>query len=229
MCPIRSRWSRTWSSNSTRAKTWRISNRSEKAALRSGLFLCPACGLQSCECILGMTMKRVGLVAVLSLFWASAAFADTLAEIRSGAALDEPRGYCVDMVGSQARASIDRPLQAHTCYAYQGRIAVDQGVSREGAGRGLLRFTQFGVCLAGPSARAGGPVTLTPCSAASAAMVAFDGPRITPAGQSGLCLTIAGGASRSGNGGIPTHLIRGLTWETCGDDVAERQSWALRP
>ena len=174
-------------------------------------------------------MKRVGLVAALSFSWASAAFADSLAEIRSGAVLDEPRGYCVDMIGSQARASADRPLQAHTCYAYQGRIAVDQGVSLEDAARAVLRFPHFGVCLDGASARAGGPATLTACSAESAAVVAFDGPRITPAGQSGLCLTIAGGAARSGNGGMPTHLIRALTWETCGDEFAERQSWALRP
>lgn len=169
------------------------------------------------------------VLAALLICRASAAFAEDLAEIRLGAALDEPRGYCVDMVGSQARAVANRPLQAHSCYAYQGGIAVDQGVSVAVAARGALRFPHFGVCLLGAGAQAGGPVTLAPCDGDAAAMVAFDGPRITPAGQSGLCLTIAGGASRPGNGGTPIHLIRAVTWETCGDDFAERQSWALRP
>ena len=174
-------------------------------------------------------MKRVGLVAALSFSWASVALADSLAEIRSGAALDEPRGYCVDMVGSQARAVTNRPLQAHSCYAYQGGIAVDQGVSVAAAARGALRFPHFGVCLLGAGAQAGGQVALAPCDADAAAMIVFDGPRITPAGNAGLCLTVAGGASRPGNGGSPPHLIRGLSWEICGEAAAPRQDWALRP
>ena len=174
-------------------------------------------------------MKRVGLVAALSFSWASAASADTLAEIRSAALLDEPRGYCVDMIGSQARASADRPLQAHTCYAYQGRIAVDQGVSVEDAMRGVLRFPHFGVCLDGTSVRPGGSVTLRPCGRDAAAMLAFDGSRILPADSPDMCLTIAGGASRPGNGGTPPHLIRRLSWEACGDGASDRQSWTVRP
>jgi hypothetical protein len=102
-------------------------------------------------------------------------------------------------------------------------------VSRAAAARGALSFPHFGVCLLGAAARAGGPVTLAPCDAEAAAMVVFDGTRITPAENAGLCLTIAGGASRPGNGGMPPHLIRGLTWETCGEAAAPRQDWALKP
>lgn len=176
-------------------------------------------------------IARASLYAVLALVTTSVApaFADGLAEIRSQASLDEARGYCVDMIGSQARASADRPLQAHTCYAYQGRIAVDQGVSVEDAGRAVLRFPHFGVCLDGASARPGGSVTLQPCGRDAGAMVALDGSRILPADKSDLCLTIAGGASRPGNGGTPPHLIRGLSWEACGGSAAPRQEWALRP
>jgi hypothetical protein len=174
-------------------------------------------------------LGRCVLAALLLVCSLSAAYAEDLAEIRAAAALDEPRGYCVDMLGSQARASADRPLQAHTCYAYQGRIAVDQGVSVAAAARGALRFPHFGVCLLGAGARPGGPVMLAPCAADAAAMIAFDGTRITPAENAGLCLTIAGGASRAGNGGTPPHLIRALTWEICGDAATPRQAWALQP
>ena len=169
------------------------------------------------------------VLAALLICRASAAFAEDLAEIRSAAVLDEPRGFCVDMVGSQARASVGRPLQAHTCYAYQGRIAVDQGVSRDAALRGVLRFPHFGVCLVGDSSRAGGAIMLTSCAADVAATIVLDGPRIKPLDDSGLCLTIAGGRSRTGNGGTPPHLIRALTWEVCGDAATPRQDWILRP
>ena len=167
--------------------------------------------------------------AFLILVWLSAARADSLVEIRSIATFDEPRGYCVDMVGSQGRATPDRPLQAHTCYAYQGQIAVDQGVSSEGVGRGQLRFPRFGVCLVGASARAGGAVMLMPCATDASGDVLFDDARIKPLGDEALCLTIASGRSRAGNGATPTHLIRGLSWEICGGGAAEWQAWMLRP
>ena len=36
--------------------------------------------------------------------------------------LDDERGFCVDIKGHKTRAKIDRGLQAHTCYSYQGSI-----------------------------------------------------------------------------------------------------------
>ena len=42
--------------------------------------------------------------------------------------LDEPRGFCLDIKGYKSNANIDNGLQAHTCYSYQGEIAVDQGL-----------------------------------------------------------------------------------------------------
>ncbi|MFN4281143.1 MAG: hypothetical protein ACK4NA_00745 [Alphaproteobacteria bacterium] len=179
-------------------------------------------------------MRRTSLAAICACLglWAiaSPARADGLAEIRSLAPLDEPRGYCVDMIGSQARASADRPLQAHTCYAYQGRVAVDQGVSTDGAARGLLRFPHFGVCLDGDAARAGSPVALKPCDGEAPAQTARDDAgRIMPRGDAALCLTIAGGASRAGGGGSPPHLIRGLTWERCEAQAGARQFWRVAP
>ena len=45
--------------------------------------------------------------------------------------LDEPRGFCLDIKGYKESADIKKGLQAHTCYSYQGSIAVDQGFSVE--------------------------------------------------------------------------------------------------
>jgi hypothetical protein len=41
--------------------------------------------------------------------------------------LDDYRGYCIDIKGYKSKARENKGLQAHTCYSYQGKIAVDQG------------------------------------------------------------------------------------------------------
>ena len=41
--------------------------------------------------------------------------------------LDDPRGFCIDIRGHKLKAKIDKGLQAHTCYSYQGKISPDQG------------------------------------------------------------------------------------------------------
>ena len=34
--------------------------------------------------------------------------------------LNEKRGYCLDMMGYKLNADINKSLQAHSCYSYQG-------------------------------------------------------------------------------------------------------------
>ena len=41
--------------------------------------------------------------------------------------LDDSRGFCIDIRGHKLKAKIDKGLQAHTCYSYQGKISPDQG------------------------------------------------------------------------------------------------------
>ena len=50
-----------------------------------------------------------------------------LVEIYSINQIDDHRGYFFDIKGHKSNAKIDKGLQAHTCYSYQGEIAVDQG------------------------------------------------------------------------------------------------------
>ena len=50
-------------------------------------------------------------------------------EIHSLNRMDDPRGYCIDIRGHKSKAKINNGLQAHTCYSYQGEIAVDQGLA----------------------------------------------------------------------------------------------------
>ena len=43
-----------------------------------------------------------------------------------------------------------------------------------------------------------------------------------------LCLTVAQGKSRKGGGGSPTHLLRNLSLELCGDSLQAFQMWGAR-
>ena len=54
-----------------------------------------------------------------------------LIEIKLIDNLDDKRGFCIDIKGYKSRAKIERGLQAHTCYSYQGEIAIDQGLDAD--------------------------------------------------------------------------------------------------
>ena len=48
-------------------------------------------------------------------------------EIYSLNQMDDDRGFSADIKGHKSKAKVNRGLQAHTCYSYQGEVAVDQG------------------------------------------------------------------------------------------------------
>ena len=149
------------------------------------------------------------------------------AELKLAAVFDEPRGWCVDMSGSKTSASTTSPLQGHTCYDYEGAIAVDQGVAMSEVASGVLRFPYFGVCVVGTGVAAGSPVTLARCSSGSTPAIQMSSAGLVrPIGSSELCLTI-GTSSTPGGGGNPVHVKRGLTWAICSAADATRQTWSL--
>ncbi|MDB9998779.1 hypothetical protein OAE14_02600, partial [Alphaproteobacteria bacterium] len=64
-----------------------------------------------------------------SVVWSKSEF--DLVEIKLINNLDDKRGFCIDIKGHKSRAKIERGLQAHTCYSYQGKIAIDQGLDAD--------------------------------------------------------------------------------------------------
>ena len=70
--------------------------------------------------------KLLGLV-VLGFLLTTSSQANDNVEIYLLNQLDDPRGFCIDIRGHKLKAKIDRGLQAHTCYSYQGKISPDQG------------------------------------------------------------------------------------------------------
>jgi hypothetical protein len=143
--------------------------------------------------------------------------------------LDEPRGFCIDMPGFQARARPDRPLHTHSCYSYQGQLAVDQAFDGGLIAKGVFRILAFDRCMTAPVQAAGGRLALEACDGSPAQQF-----RHQPAGQITVlaapeyCVTAGEGPSRAGGGGQPVHLIRDLTLEPCDRSRDERQRWRLR-
>ena len=66
------------------------------------------------------------ITALFLTLFGQTAWGDNLAEVQLVSKLDDLRGYCIDIRGHKERAKVQRGLQAHTCYSYQGQIGVDQ-------------------------------------------------------------------------------------------------------
>jgi hypothetical protein len=61
--------------------------------------------------------------------------------------LNDSRGYCIDMMGYKNNAYINKSLQAHSCYSYQGEISVDQGFDKDKIVNEEFYVSHFKVCM----------------------------------------------------------------------------------
>ena len=76
-------------------------------------------------------MKILILVSFLFILSKNISNSSELVEIHLLDNLDDERGFCIDIKGHKSRASIEKGLQAHTCYSYQGHISIDQGLKNK--------------------------------------------------------------------------------------------------
>ena len=107
-------------------------------------------------------MKYLGLMMLAVLIGAPLAApvqAGETVEVLLVDRLDEPRGFCLDIRGHKQRARVDRGLQAHSCYSYQGQIGVDQGFDSDAIKAGRFHMPGFDVCMTA-AARDGRPAGL---------------------------------------------------------------------
>ena len=143
--------------------------------------------------------------------------------------LDEDRGYCLDIKGFKSRAKIERGLQAHTCYSYQGNIAIDQAFDSFEFGKNRLYLPPFDVCVRAESMRLAGSLKLQECKEGKLQKFGWDKKgRIYLIENPGLCITAAPGEARKGGGGSPRHLIRNISIEQCSELLKPFQQWGFR-
>ena len=150
-------------------------------------------------------------------------------EIHSLYQMDEPRDYCIDIKGHKFKAKVNRGLQEHTCYSYQGDIAVDQGFDHFKLMRNEFFLPAFNVCMEAASFTASSEIGLRDCKNKNLQKFEWDKKyRIRLISSTDLCLTIARGQSRNGGGGSPVHKIKNLSLEICSDDLEPYQIWGFR-
>ena len=177
-------------------------------------------------------MKFLGYILLAVL--AGAPFADSaqageVVEVVLVDRLDESRGYCLDILGFKQRAKLDKGLQGHSCYSYQGEIGVDQGFDSDAIKAGRFHMPGFDVCMTARAAQAGARLGLAKCDGTpqQGFSMTANG-EIVSKSAAKLCVTVAGGEGSPGGGGRPVHLKRRLTLEACDEGRATYQRWRVR-
>jgi hypothetical protein len=77
--------------------------------------------------------------------------------------LDDPRGFYIDKRGHKLKAKIDKGLQAHTCYSYQGKISSDQGFNPLKLTKNQFFLPSFNVCMEASSLTSSTSLRLRKC------------------------------------------------------------------
>ena len=174
-------------------------------------------------------MKRV-IVLFLALAYATGAYADRTMEIVLVEHIPgEARGWCIDSAGHQQNAIMAGGVHAHTCYSYEGSIAVDQGFSLEDIeARGIFRLVEFDHCMSMAIREPDSWIALTPCDGRIEQQFEItDDGRIKSRAAPELGITL-GLDMVFGGGGNPIHKIRTSTLDTCSDEKAKYQRWRFR-
>ena len=178
--------------------------------------------------IIGLKMKPLLLFFHL-LFLIPNIVMGGIVEIYSLNVLDDNRGFCIDIRGHKSKAKVNRGLQAHTCYSYQGEVAIDQGFDSSKLMENQFQLPAFDVCMEAASVTASASLQLSNCRNGQLQRFEWDKEgKIHLMDGENLCLTVAQGESRKGGGGSPVHLIRNLSMETCSDTIKPFQRWGMR-
>jgi hypothetical protein len=174
-------------------------------------------------------MKKILAIIVLSLLLITPSRAYDSVEIYLLNQLDDPRGFCIDIKGHKLKAQINKGLQAHTCYSYQGEISPDQGFNPRKLTKNQFILTSFNVCMEASSLTPSANLRLRKCD--SNKLQNFEWSiedKIHLIGNRKLCLTVDQGQSKKGGGGSPVHLMRNLSLKLCTKSLNSYQTWGAR-
>src|SRR5215510_15145816 len=108
-----------------------------------------------------MTKARLSGLVLLLVVSSPAVSAADVGLLRTAQALDEARGYCLDIAGFGATLRLDDPLQAHTC-KYGGQLD-DQRFER--LANGAIKASLYDRCLTATALEAGARLVVRACAA----------------------------------------------------------------
>ncbi len=149
--------------------------------------------------------------------------------VRTTYALDDARGYCLDIRGFGQNIQLDAPLQVHTCK--YGAALSDQ-VFEQPAGSAMLRVVEYDRCLAVAAHEPGAELLVRACEDASLQRWDFAWGRLTPEARPDLCVSLAGDTGEpAGTPAMITPVYRhqSVALQPCADDLLGRQSLRWSP
>ncbi|MDB9923657.1 RICIN domain-containing protein [Candidatus Pelagibacter sp.] len=174
-------------------------------------------------------MKKLLGIVVLGLLLITPSKADDNVEIYLLNQLDDSRGFCIDIRGHKLKAKIDKGLQAHTCYSYQGKISPDQGFDSLKLTKNQFFLPFFNVCMEASSLETSSNLKLGKCDRNKLQNFEWSNKNeIHLISNKKLCLTVDQGQSKKGGGGTPVHLMRNLSMELCNKSLNPYQAWSVR-
>ena len=174
-------------------------------------------------------MKKLFGIVVLGLLLIASSQANDNVEIYLLNQLDDPRGFCIDIRGHKLKAKIDKGLQAHTCYSYQGKISPDQGFDSLKLTKNQFFLPFFNVCMEASSPKRSTNLKLGKCDLNKLHTFEWSNKNeIRLISNRKLCLTVGQGQSKKGGGGTPVHLMRNLSLELCNKSLNSYQAWSVR-
>jgi acetyl esterase/lipase len=144
--------------------------------------------------------------------------------LRTSHALDDARGYCLDVAGPPETVRLDDPLQAHTCK--YGAPLDDQRFER--TADGAIRAPMYNRCLTAGALEPGARLLLRPCAAAPAQRWSMAWGRLSPASKPDLCVAVAGEKGEPAGTPVlisPVYRHRDLALERCSDSREASQSF----
>ena len=174
-------------------------------------------------------MKKLLGIVVLGLLLITSSQSDDNVEIYLLNQLDDPRGFCIDIKGHKLKAQINKGLQVHTCYSYQGEISPDQGFNSLKLTKNQFILPSFNVCMEASSLKASTNLKLEKCDRNKLQNFEWSNKNeIRLISNRKLCLTVDQGQSKKGGGGSPIHLMRNLSLELCSKLLDPYQAWNTR-
>ena len=144
--------------------------------------------------------------------------------LRTAAALDEPRGYCVDISGFRETLRLDDPLQAHTCK--YGAPHEDQLFDVDATG--AIRTREYDRCLAAADLEEGAKLLARPCANSRTQRWSLSAGRLSPAARPELCVSLQGKRGEIAGTPIlisPVYRRRDLALARCGDPLDSLQGF----
>ena len=174
-------------------------------------------------------MKKNLAFIVLGLLLINPSQADDNVEVYLLNQLDDSRGFCIDVRGHKFKAQINKGLQAHTCYSYQGEISPDQGFNSIKLTKNQFFLPFFNTCMEASSLTPSAELRLRKCNRNKLQNFEWSNKnQIRLISNRKLCLTVDQGQSKKGGGGTPVHLMRNLSLELCSKSLNPYQAWGVR-